>query len=868
MSRNKIMSVLGILIIVSMALASCAPKTVEIIKTVPVEVTKEVKVVETQVVEQTKVVVETKEVVATPVPDMVGRRPGFGGWLDEVVFSVVGVDSAVTQLQAGAIDIYASGLSSANLPSIQAAGLNYSQQNGLYYELTYNPVGPEFPATGKLNPFSSAKIREATNWLYDRSYLDQEVYAGGGLEKFFPITTQFPDYADLADVCRKLEAKYTYNPEKAKEVITAEMTAMGAKMVGGKWTYKGEPVTLIFLIRIDSDGTRKPLGDYIANQLESIGFTVDRQYKTSSEASPLWVGGNPADGLWHVYTGAWSATVIDRDQGDNFQFFYDPSSSYGFSALWQAYTPVPEFHDLAIKLAYNQVTSLEERRAAFSRALELALEDSVRVWLIDGKNFAPYNQNVAVTYDLAAGIDGSQLWPYTLRFTDREGGYIKWGQPDLFVDPWNPVAGSNWAFDASAQRATMSGGLMADPHTGLWWPLRIEKAEVTVKEGLPVGKTLDWVDLKFAPEIQVPADTLVDWDATKQVFITAGEKFTQTATANVKSVVYYPADLFQLVKWHDGSNLSVADFVMGMIMTYDNAKPESAIYDESRVSNLEAFLSVFKGFKIISTDPLVIEYYTDQFQLDAEWNVYTLWPNYGYGEAGWHQIAVGNKADAAGELAYSADKADAKQIEWMSFIGGPSLDILAKYTDEALVESYIPYAPTLSQYITAAEAKSRYENLENWYTKHGHFWLGTGPYYLDKAYLTEKALTLKNSSMYPDTSDRWATFGAPKIAVVEVDGPAQATIGSEISFDVYVTFQDQPYPQAEIKQVKFLLYNAKNEIVYVGMAEVVADGQYKVVIPADVTATLEAGSIKLEVAVVPLPVSIPTFATFEFVTAP
>ena len=50
------------------------------------------------------------------------------------------------------------------------------------------------------------------------------------------------------------------------------------------------PFTLIFLIRPDGDGTRKPMGDYVANQLETIGFTVDRQYKTSSEAFPIWLG--------------------------------------------------------------------------------------------------------------------------------------------------------------------------------------------------------------------------------------------------------------------------------------------------------------------------------------------------------------------------------------------------------------------------------------------------------------------------------------------------------------------------------------------------------------------------------------------------
>ena len=93
-------------------------------------------------------------------------------------------------------------------------------------------------------------------------------------------------------------------------------------------------------------------------------------------------------------------------------------------------------------------------------------------------------------------------------------------------------------------------------------------------------------------------------------------------------------------------------------------------------------------------------------------------------------------------------------------------------------------------------------------------------------------------------------------------------IGEEVTFDVFVTFNGEPYAAAEIKQVKFLLYNAQNEIVKVAEAVAVEDGLYSVVLDAATTAALEAGSNKLEVAVVPFTVSQPTFTSVEFVTAP
>ena len=194
------------------------------------------------------------------------------------------------------------------------------------------------------------------------------------------------------------------------------------------------------------------------------------------------------------------------------------------------------------------------------------------MWLIDGKAFIPYAKNAVVTADLAAGVQGAQIWPYTVRFEGQEGGTFKWATQDLFGQAWNPIAGSNWAYDAGAYRATMSGDVMYDPFTGLVWPLRMEKMDVTVQDGLAVGKTLDWVTLKFAPEIKVDGDAWVDWDAKTQTFITAATKFPDGLTAKSKVTMYYPADLYKTVKWHDGSAFSVADIVMTFIMRFDRAK--------------------------------------------------------------------------------------------------------------------------------------------------------------------------------------------------------------------------------------------------------------------------------------------------------
>jgi peptide/nickel transport system substrate-binding protein len=837
MSRNRIMIVVGLLVAFSMVLASCGPTPTA-----------------------------TPNVVATIPPTAVPTTPParHGGFLDQIVFSVVTSDSAITQIQAGAIDVYAYALSSAQLAAIQTAKLNYASVLGTYYDIMYNGATCTDPNT--LNPFADRKIREATNMLYDRNYINQEIYAGGGLPKFFTIQTNGIDYADLADVARGLEAKYAFNETKAIADIATEMNTIAGVTAGadGKWQFKGKPVTLEFLIRRDGDGTRKPMGDYVAGQLEKAGFTVTRDYKKSSEAGPIWQR-TSVECQWNIYTAGWINTGIERDAKADFQQMYLPDSVQGIQPFLSNVAD-PTFQQVGDDLANAKFTTVQARHDLMVQALTLSMQDSLQVFIIDTRSYAPYQTNVQMSANLAAGIESAEISFYTARFVGQEGGTLKWGESDLFSEPWNPVAGSNWAWDQGAIDATSSGAFMADPYTGLQWPLRAEKAELVAQTGLPIFKSLDWITLTTADSIAVPADAWADWDATTQMFIPAGDG----KTAKIKSTIYYPANMFDTVTWHDGSKISVADFVMAMIEFFDRAKPESKIYDEGNaVPYFESFISSFKGVKIVSTSPLVIETYSDNYLPDAELDITTWWPNYLLGEAPWDVIAVANLAEAAGECAYSADKSSAMNIEQTSFVGGPTLAILAKYLDQAIAAKTIPYAPTMGAYLTADDAAARYASLKTFYTDRGHFWVGTGPYYLYKAFLVEKSLILQNYSAFPDTADRWANFAAPQFPVVDITGPAgSVTIGQPATFDVAITFNGQPYASKDLKMVKYLLYDATGAVVKSDVATLVSEGNYQVVLSAADTAKLTAGSNKLEIAAVSNLEAVPTFNSVQFVTAP
>lgn len=853
-TKKNLTLLLALVMVASMLLSACGPTpTPEVI---------EKTVVVTQEVIKTVEVTKEVEVVVTPEPVKVDRK---GAWMDTVIFvEEPSADAAVNRLEVGELDVYAYSVSNPEIAAKVEASPNLDaySSSGSYNELTFNPSGPEL-ANGTLNPFAVPAIREAMNWLIDRNYLAQEIMGGMAMPRWTAFNIASSDYARLADVNRKLELKYAYNKEKAQEVISAEMEKLGATLVDGKWQYNGAPVTLIGLIRVEDE--RRDIGDYVANQLEDIGFTVTRDYKTGAEASPLWMRGNPADGLWHFYTGGWITTVVPRNLADNFSFFY---TNRGLGVpLWQAYVNDPEFYELSERLENSDFKDMEERNQMMARALELSLQDSVRIWLVDEKAITPKRNEVKVAADLYGGVSGSYLWPQTLQREGQVGGSMTIAMPSILTEPWNPIAGTNWIYDMMLIRGTGELAYMYDPFTGLIWPQRLERAEVFVQQGLPVVKTLDWVDLQFVDKIEVPADAWVDWDAETQRFLTAGEVYTQTQTALRKSVVYYPKGMFETVKWHDGSNLSMGDFIMYMILTFDRAKEASPVYDASAVADFEGFMAAFKGVKILSEDPLIIETYSDSYQLDAEMSISDWWPYYAQGQGAWHTLALGLMADAAGEAAFSAAKADELQVEWLSYIAGPTIEIMKTHLDEVVASGEIPYAPTMSEYVDAAEAQARYANLAEWFRQRGHLWVGTGPFYLERAFPVEGTVILKRFLDYPDMADKWLRFSEAPIAEVALDGPGRVTIGSPATYDVYVTFNEEPYAVADIDNVKYLVLDAKGEVAYVGAAEAVEDGLWKIELSADVTGKLEAGSNRLEVVVVSKRVALPSTDSLTFVTA-
>ncbi|MFU8857141.1 MAG: ABC transporter substrate-binding protein [Deferrisomatales bacterium] len=796
--------------------------------------------------------------VALQVADPAERR---GALLDQIVFTQETDVGKVTGLiETGSHHLFAQGVSSTTVfrqvrDSEHAA---YDISYGSSVELSINPAGPRF-RNEELNPFHVAEIREALNWLINRRYVAEELYGGLAAPRYLPLNTAFPDYARLADVARALEIRYQHDPERGARVISREMEKLGAGRVDGRWVFDGRPVRVTVLIR--TEDARRRVGDYVANLLEDLGFRVERHYRTAEEASRIWIAGDPHAGRWHIYTGGWISTIINRDLAENFSYYYTPRGRP--EPLWQAYEPSPELDEAADRLQRRDYATWGERQELMAQALDLAMRDSVRVWVVDQLNVWPRAKNVELAVDLAGGVAGSWLWPYTIRFRDRVGGNLVFATPSLLTEPWNPVAGSNWLFDTMIIRALEDAEVLPDPFTGLYWPQRIESAAVTVGEGVPVGRTHDWLTLDTAAEIRVPEDVWIDWDGDERRFVTVGEKHPEGVTARTRTVVRYEPGYLKR-RWHDGSQVSQADLVLPWILTFERANEKSPLFDAAHVPTFEVFLRHFRGWRMVSSDPLVIEVYSDQIYPDAETIVAARAPT----ASPWHALALGVRSETAGELAFSSNKADRMQVSWMSLVAGPSLAVLDRHLTGSSRDGFVPYAETLQQFLRPGEPAERYRALAEWRRQRGHFWVGTGPFYLQSVHPVERVVVLRRFEDFPDRADKWLRFTTPEIPELELDGPMVAEPGEPAEFRLRVSFGGEPYPEAAIETAHYLVFDGDGRLVLEGDAAPVEPGLWAIRLTPEQLARFGAGANSLEVAVTSRRVALPSFASHAFATTP
>lgn len=783
-----------------------------------------------------------------------------------LVWSGVGVETlvfveepsaakALDMIRTGVLDLYGAGITEPGLlhQNLKGSTVSCSPTYNAVWHLSFNPAGPIF-IDGRLNPFADPRGREALNWLVNRDHIVQEILGGAGFPQVLPLRPIFPDYARLAQVARPLELLYGYDPERARTVFFEVMPTLGAELREGRWIYQGNPVEIRILIRTDA---RRFLGDYLAQLLQGLGFQVTPIYASYGEALRI-MSAPPEEGRWHIYTNSLVVSLIERDEASTFQLNYTPAFPY---PPWQYLSPAPALAELAQRLARGDYSSLREREDLMAQALRLAMEDSSQVWLAVRAACYPRATDLGLAVDLGAGLR-TGLWCRTL-VCPRET--VRVAVPSLLSAPWNPVGGSFTTYDQMIIRATVDSAVLPHPYSGLYFPVDLVRAEVAVREGLPMQKSSDWIDLRFLSTIPVPEEAWLDWDPLAARFRTVGEIYPQGISATARVTLTFREDLWRKT-WHDGSPLSLGDFLLRLILLFDRAKPESLVYDETALPLLEKLKAHLRGVIIKGVDPLVVEVYTDLRFLDAEWLVAEaaelVYPWYEQGPGPWHVLALLLGAEAQGKLALSQAKAKVRGVEWANLLAGPSVALLAGPLKEVTETGFLPYANFLEQFVSKEERGERYAALARFYEAHGHFWVGNGPFYLDVVKPVEKVLVLRRWSGYLEPLSDPSGLAALPLPWVEVQGP-KVLSGEAAQFTVTVGSGDKPLPPEEILFVKYLFFDASQMLVAWGLAEPGPAG-FSIALGPEILGSLGTGPARLEVVAALNQVTLAAHGLFSF----
>ena len=250
------------------------------------------------------------------------RRPGPA--VDTLYISAFDVDRASRDLEAGNMDLYMF-----SLKTDAARQLQGDPRFSLYtapastVSLLLNPA----PAPrGELNPFSILEVRQAMQYLVDREFIARDVYRGMAVPMISHVTPSDFDYLVVNEIEKSLG--FEYDPEYGRELIADAMTAAGARLEDGKWSYGGRPIRITLIGRVEDE--RRNIADLVRVELERAGFTVAVSYRTFASAVLSTYSTDPQVFEWHVYTEGWGRAAPSR---------YDFSTVNSMAAPWLGNMP-------------------------------------------------------------------------------------------------------------------------------------------------------------------------------------------------------------------------------------------------------------------------------------------------------------------------------------------------------------------------------------------------------------------------------------------------------------------------------------------------------------------------------------------------
>ncbi|ABU82377.1 ABC transporter substrate-binding protein [Ignicoccus hospitalis] len=755
----------------------------------------------------------------------------------EVFKSYVNEATAVQDVLNGKLDMYFWFVPSHMIPKVaNNPNVKYYLASGGLDDILVNPC-PTQEHGGPFNPFSIKEVRYALNYLIDRQKVVSQVLNGYGFAIISPLTPVNPDY--LTAIKTLAQFNFQYDFEKAKKMIEDALTKAGAVMKAGKWYYNDEPIVIKFMIRND-DPVRKQIGDMLADELEKLGFEVERIYGDFKKALQLVYMSDPAKGEWHLYTEGWGSSSMTKYSDSTVYQMYAPF--FGYMPGWQ--TPGfcnyenKEIDEVALKLANGDYANKAERDELLNDLVRMGIEESVRIFVVSPINAYITNAKVKnVVDDLLTGI--SNRWTEMMAY--------KPGSPKLTVGvkyvhkwAWNPVGGYQDLYSVIIHQGMVDDFMTNNPYNGEKIPLLAKSW--SVKTG----------------NIAVPPDAVTyDYKEHKWVHVKPGTTAKAMIVLNLRD---------NLGAFHDGQKVRLTDMLywVYLVMEWGTKSGEDDVrYDPYVASVNGPWIQNFKGVQVVSPNTIVI--YSDMMHFDPDELAYTvaavLAPS-----TPWELLYAMEQAVEDGKVAFSSTAAQSKGVDWLDLLNPEHVKIVKEYLEKDASEGVVPPQVGQLEDLLGIKVTPNYEAVVKFIEKHGHAVIGNGPLYLDRYYPSSDSAVLKafRNPNYPFSAKNFSYLAYENVKFAQVKKVEVAPVavkGQEQEVKVYVVDKNKGEP-LENAIVFVAIYDPKGGLVSSGFASSEGDGEfaYSFTVPEEA----ELGSYTVKVIAYSEEAFWPSIATTTF----
>ena len=718
---------------------------------------------------------------------------------------------ALHDIQAGNLDTYFFRIPLETVASISKdPNVKIYEKNAGSFGFLLNPAPSKNPNI--LNPFQFKEIRFAVNYLINREFVVDEILNGYGSVQIDPFGISSPEYEALIPVIESYNFKY--NPSLAKGIIEKSLISHGATKLDGKWTYNGSPISIKLMIRSD-DLPRKSMGEMLANELEKIGFTVQRDYGDLNKANLVVYGKDPQELSWQVYTEGFGGTsqfvrYNPSTAAQMYSPYFGSMPGRGNPSFWNYQNSTLD--KITQSIEFSNFTSEEERNELLRQALTLGIQESVRLFV--AQNIDPYAASSSIKgliNDFGAGISTSKSLINARSIKNTSS--INVGVKEVYQGAWNNVGGCNDIYCTNILSLVSDSPTSRNPYTGEVIPLRNEWTNITT----------------MGPEKRLAVDNdAVTWNPSDQKWEDVGKN---TSKSKVTLHLVYS-------NWQNGQAMNKADLIYQLYFPYEwSSKINSTdqTYDPEYAQPAQVALKYLRGTKFLNNSTLVS--FVDYWHFDKKEiaDFASVWAT-----SPWEVNAAIERLVKNGVFAYSRTEATVKNIEWLSLIIPSHAQAIKQELEKMKAEGFVP-AP-LKGMVSVDEALKRYDASIKWITEHNHAIIGNGPYEIKNYNPAGRVVSLAafRDSSYPFPKGYWSIYESPKLAKFEkVQYPKIVTRGLPLKISGNVTIGGNYISNATLT---YFIFDKDNHQVTQGTGKWIDDnGNFLIAINGSSTKAMSIG---------------------------